>query len=96
MACEAINAWFNANQGINLLDCNIECCSGDKCNNHNLTLNILTTTTSPMNGNATLNTTTSPMDGNVTLSTTISPMDGNATGPGSTERPTTVAHGNNK
>lgn len=52
-ACEAINAWFNANQGINLLDCNIECCSGDKCNSHNLTLDSLTTTTGPTDSNTT-------------------------------------------
>ena len=53
MACQGINAWFNANEGINLLDCNIECCSGDNCNNHNLTLYNLTTTAAPMNSNAT-------------------------------------------
>ena len=52
-ACAAINAWFNANQGINLLDCNIECCSGDNCNNHNLTLYPLNTTTAPMDSNTT-------------------------------------------
>ena len=53
MACQAINAWFDANEGINLLDCNIECCSGDNCNNHNLTLHTLTTTAASMNSNAT-------------------------------------------
>ena len=53
MACQTINAWFNATEGINLLDCNIECCSGENCNNHNLTLYNLTTAVAPMNSNAT-------------------------------------------
>ena len=32
-ACEAVTTWFNAQpQGWTMLDCNIECCTGDRCN----------------------------------------------------------------
>lgn len=32
-ACEAVTTWFNAQpQDWTLLDCNIECCTGDRCN----------------------------------------------------------------